>query len=132
MVCLTHNEIGVLGEDIASSFLEDKGLEIIDRNYWKKWGEIDIVARETTGITHFVEVKSVTREKNNKKPFKNNGDMYRPEDNIHPWKVGRLRRVIATYIESKGVGPWVFDVVVVYINVESREAECKLLSDIIL
>ncbi|MBV9159572.1 MAG: YraN family protein [Candidatus Kaiserbacteria bacterium] len=48
--------IGDMGESIAAQYLERKGFRIIDRNYLKPWGEIDIIA-EKSGIIHFVEVK---------------------------------------------------------------------------
>lgn len=38
-------KIGNLGENIACNFLEKKGFKIIERNYRKKWGEIDIIAQ---------------------------------------------------------------------------------------
>ena len=52
---------GQTGEDIACTFLKENGFEVLDRNYSKKWGEIDIVA-EYMGIVHFFEVKSVTHD----------------------------------------------------------------------
>src|SRR3989344_2519447 len=54
-------KIGRLGEDIAVKYLENKGFLVIERNYLKKCGEIDVIAKKA-GITHFIEVKSVTRE----------------------------------------------------------------------
>ena len=55
-----HNETGVKGEEVATKYLEKKGFLIVNRNYRKKWGELDIVA-EKEGIVHFVEVKTVSR-----------------------------------------------------------------------
>ena len=37
--------VGKLGEDVASLFLMKQQFDVIDRNYLKKWGEIDIVAK---------------------------------------------------------------------------------------
>ena len=51
-----HNEIGKIGEQVAQKWLKTKGFTIKDINYRKKYGEIDIVARGTTGKVHFVEV----------------------------------------------------------------------------
>jgi putative endonuclease len=48
---------GTLGESLASSYLVEKGYEIIDRNITSHWGEIDIIARRPDGILVFVEVK---------------------------------------------------------------------------
>ena len=47
-----HNETGVVGENIVTKYLENKGFSVIDRNYNKKWGELDIIAQKG-GLVHF-------------------------------------------------------------------------------
>jgi len=42
---IDNRKTGNLGEDLACRYLKIKGFEIIERNYWKKYGEIDIVAK---------------------------------------------------------------------------------------
>jgi len=54
-------KIGDLGEGIACDYLKAKGHQIIERNYWKPWGEIDIIV-EKEGVVGFIEVKTVSRE----------------------------------------------------------------------
>lgn len=41
---MTNQSIGSWGEDTACRYLERKGYAIIERNFRRKWGEIDIVA----------------------------------------------------------------------------------------
>ena len=130
-------KIGALGEDCACKFLENKGFKIIDRNYLKKWGEIDIVAKKDK-ILHFVEVKSVSREiyleKGKYVIHETKGD-YRPEDNMHPWKLQRLSRVIQSYLLDKNVSDdvdWQFDVVTVYIDMSKRLSKVFILEDVVL
>ena len=41
---LTKKEIGRRGEEIAADFLERKGLQIVERNYHSRWGELDLIA----------------------------------------------------------------------------------------
>ena len=53
---MNKRELGVLGEDIASNFLKANGVEIIIRNYFTKFGEIDIIGIEKKTII-FIEVK---------------------------------------------------------------------------
>jgi len=48
-----------LGEEIATQFLTKKGYRIIDRNFRKGYGEIDIVA-VYNNVLVFVEVKTRT------------------------------------------------------------------------
>lgn len=50
-------QLGKKGEDLACSFLEKNGYSIIQRNYRKKCGEIDIIAQESADLV-FVEVKT--------------------------------------------------------------------------
>ena len=45
-----HIRIGRIGEDIACRYLRSKGYEIIERNFRKKWGEIDIVCKKKFSI----------------------------------------------------------------------------------
>lgn len=52
---------GPYGEEIAASFLQAQGYEIIERNYRKRFGEIDIIAEDGEALV-FIEVK--TRKSN--------------------------------------------------------------------
>lgn len=45
------------GEDLASGWLESQGYTIVERNCRKRYGEIDILARER-GCLVFVEVRA--------------------------------------------------------------------------
>lgn len=49
---------GDYGEVIAAKYLVDKGYEIIRKNYTKRGGEIDIIAKRK-GLLVFVEVKTL-------------------------------------------------------------------------
>lgn len=51
--------VGIKGEKAACVFLKKNGYKILKRNYKKTFGEIDIIAKCSEGIS-FVEVK--TRE----------------------------------------------------------------------
>jgi len=58
---MKHNKnIGKYGEEFAVQILEDAGYLVIERNFWTKMGEIDIVARKD-GVLHLIEVKTRTR-----------------------------------------------------------------------
>jgi len=53
---MNNKEIGNLGEKIAKNYLEKHGIKIIDKNYFCKFGEIDLIGIENKTII-FVEVK---------------------------------------------------------------------------
>ena len=57
--CENTHQIGNEGEDRAASFLQQKGYDIIDRNWRTRRGEIDIVAVNADYIV-FAEVKRQT------------------------------------------------------------------------
>ena len=53
--------IGKTAEDIAAEFLRDQGLEILQRNYRRRSGELDIVAR-ADDVLVIVEVRTRSTE----------------------------------------------------------------------
>lgn len=53
------NPTAIKGEELAAKFLQEKGYKIIDRNFRKGYGEIDIIATRK-GVLVFVEVKTRT------------------------------------------------------------------------
>jgi putative endonuclease len=122
--------IGRVGENTACKFLVKHGFEIIERNYWKKWGEIDIIAKKE-GILHFIEVKTVSCKNLDNAIHETNGN--RPEENVHPWKLKRLSRVIQTYLLEKDIDDeWQFDVIAVFLDLNKKEARIRFLENIIL
>ena len=126
-------KIGNIGEDIAVKYLENKGFDILDRNYLKKYGEIDIVVQKL-GTIHFIEVKSVSRETHIDNVSRVTDD-YRPEDNIHPQKLKRIARTIQAYLFEKypkEEPKWLFGVITVRLDVKNKKALVKFLEAIVL
>ena len=118
-------KIGALGENMACRFLVKHGFRILDRNYSKKWGEIDIVA-EKDKIFRFIEVKSIVSYETNR---------YRPEENVHYQKLKRLSRVIQTYLLDKKVSyetEWQIDVLAVFLDLENKKAKFRFTENIII
>jgi putative endonuclease len=54
---MTKIETGRKAEDLAASFLQAKGMKIVEKNFRAKVGEIDIVAEDGDEIV-FVEVRA--------------------------------------------------------------------------
>ncbi len=148
-------KIGDLGEDLACRFLIGKGFTVIERNYLRPYGEIDIVVKKE-GKLIFVEVKTVTRGTNPFVSGETNGGIgesgtrvtlpnvsrekvlhgnggYRAEDNIHPWKIKRLQKTIESYLTRfKQVPEWQLDAIIVSLDKVSRTAKIKHLQHIVL
>ena len=118
--------IGNIGENIACEYLRRRGFVIVDRNYRKKWGELDIVASKN-GIFHFVEVKTkaITRESNG----------YNPEENVRLWKKERMGRAIRTYLLDKNVSDeteFEIDVIAIRLDFSTKKAKIRFIQNILL
>lgn len=121
-------KLGDIGENLACEFLTRRGFEILDRNYLKKWGELDIVAKKGD-LIHFIEVKSVSCERLSD----TNKDKYRPEDNMHPWKLKRLARVMQTYLLDKNLDlDFQLDLITVKIDEQHRKGRVDMLENIVI
>lgn len=84
------DELGRRGERIAERFLEESGLDIIDRNWRCPIGELDLVAVDGDE-TVFVEVKT------------RSGEAYgHPFEAITPAKLSRLRRLAFAWCDARG------------------------------
>ncbi|QSH39213.1 YraN family protein [Candidatus Kaiserbacteria bacterium] len=125
-----NKDIGNTGEHIAARFLETKGFSILGKNYSKKWGELDIIAKKE-GVVHFVEVKTISRETQNIVSRENNS-AYRAEENMHKKKIERLHRAIQSYIEEFNVKEdWQLDLVTVVLFIKDKKAECRFVENVL-
>ncbi len=128
-------KIGLLGEEVACKYLKQHGFSIVERNYTKKWGEIDIIAVKKD-VLYFIEVKARkvggSFFEDNHKFFTN--QEIRPEENMHAWKMMRLRRVVETYLINQRIGnvDWRFDLLLVYLDTDNRKARVRVVENIIL
>jgi putative endonuclease len=125
-------KLGDIGENITCDYLKRHGFEILDRNYLRKWGELDIVAKKKN-IIRFIEVKSVSC-KTLPKDVNHVTSGYRPEDNVHPQKLKRLSRAIQTYILERRLDnmDWQLDIAIVRIDQTNRKARVEILENIII
>lgn len=122
---IESKRIGNLGEKIAARFLEKRGYLIIERNYLRKVGEIDLICKKDD-VIYFVEVKSVSRDSVSRETT----DAYRPEDNLHKNKLLRLERAIVIYIDERNIeNDWEVLGVIVTIEERSKIAHVKILEN---
>lgn len=85
---MDRRELGFLAENIAARYLEEGGYEVLDKNYRKPWGEIDIVATKN-GAMIFVEVKANRQEVAG----------FNPEIRADWNKMRKIKRTAALYME---------------------------------
>lgn len=120
---------GNYGEGLATQKLESMGMKILERNFLRKWGEIDIVARGTDGKVHFVEVKTIKRAFDHKPNVSR--DTFMPEENVTREKLKKLERVVETWIsDNKYNGEWQIDVMAIEIDMEKRMGKCRLIENV--
>lgn len=101
-----RHEIGKIGEDIASKYLEAEGYTIIERNFFARQGEIDIIARDKKELV-FIEVKTRTN------------NLYgEPVEAVNIQKQKHLINTTKYYLYSKNLeNEFVrLDIIEVYIN----------------
>ncbi|MBI4121597.1 MAG: YraN family protein [Candidatus Ryanbacteria bacterium] len=148
--------LGNLGEDVACLFLVKQEYRILDRNYLRKWGELDVVAKLSDTI-HFIEVKTVvshetsqesvsrdvSRESFTAKDLKievsretdqSRYDQYRPEENVHYWKQKRIMRAIQTYILEKKFSDdqeWQIDIITVRLDFHVKTATINHIENVV-
>ncbi|MBX6390005.1 MAG: YraN family protein [Frankia sp.] len=104
--------LGRFGEELAAGHLAAAGVEILDRNWRCRYGEIDIVALDR-GTLVFCEVKT------------RSGDQFgTPAAAVTPRKAARLRHLAARWLaEHPGRrGPVRFDVLAVRRDPSGGEA----------
>jgi len=113
-------EFGDLGEKIAKEYLEKQGYKLIDQNYSKRWGEIDLIFVSAENELVFVEIK--TREE---KKFLSS---YLPEDSVNFSKQQKLIKTAQTFIYENKYSEdtfWRIDVIAIEINKASRRAKIR-------
>ena len=100
-----HNVLGRQGEDLAVTFLENKGYRILDRN-WKLGDlELDIVAQQDDEVV-FIEVKT-----------RSSLAWGNPEDAVDELRKRRLTAAANAYIKFKRLdNPFRFDVIAIVLN----------------
>lgn len=91
---------GKEAEDRAIAYLRSKGYKIIERNYFTRFGEIDVIAQKGEVIV-FIEVKS--------------NRSWEAEYSFTPHKAKRLYKSALIYLSSKGLKgrPFRFDLIAI-------------------
>ena len=109
---------GRSGEDIAAAYLQRLGYHIITRNYRRRFGEIDIIARDVDVLV-FVEVKA-RRSNRCGSPF----------EAVDRRKQRQISRVALDYITRHGLEdrPARFDVVAVFLR-KDRSPQVEIIKD---
>lgn len=88
-----RRQTGALREDQAVHYLEKQGYEILERNYWCRFAELDIVAKEGEYLC-FIEVK-----------YRRNDQYEAPAGVISTAKMRKICRASQFYMKEKRILP---------------------------
>jgi putative endonuclease len=129
---LKNKTTGNQGELLTALHLKNQGCTILGMNYRKKWGEIDLIIKKNDKV-HFVEVKTVSYETKHDLERAVSHGTYRPEENVHDYKLKKLHRAIESWLnEFKWTRDFQIDVASVRIVPRETYATIKIISNIIL
>ena len=110
-----NRQFGDWGEKLAENFLRAKGYEILEKNFQKRCGEIDLICRKDDTL-HFVEVK--TRTEASIRKFGS------PEEAVTKTKQQKIIQTALTFLAEKnhaGNINWQTDVIsVVYCGKDKK------------
>lgn len=87
----TRGELGREGEEFACEYLVEKGYRILEHNFRKPWGELDIIALSADKTLVFVEVKTMWDAGENG---------LKPEDQMSGAKRMKFARAAEVYANS--------------------------------
>jgi len=115
-----HNDLGVKGEEMAASWLINKGYKIIQRNWRCGQLEIDIIATKDDCL-HIVEVKA-----------RNHSTIGHPEDGVGKIKFKSLQRAADLYLRKNPHYNWLqYDILAITLF-KNKEPEFFLIEDVFL
>ena len=127
----TSKDIGRIGEDIAEKYLIGKGFKIKERNYWRKWGELDLIA-ENSNVVHFVEVKTVSYETKPALQWAVAHETWRPEEQVHAFKLKKMHRTVESWLSDHNYdGEWQIDVLAIRIVPRETYATVKFIDNVV-
>ncbi|WP_434311698.1 YraN family protein [Hominifimenecus sp. rT4P-3] len=88
---MNQREVGGRFEEQAAAYLQEQGIQILERNFRCRIGEIDLVAKEGEYFL-FVEVK-----------YRGSSRFGRPEEAVNPRKQKKICQVAQAYLQRHGL-----------------------------
>lgn len=110
-----RTELGLKAEEAVCRHLASQGYRILDRNWRRPWGELDIVAA-LDGVIHVVEVKASSRPTQG----------FEPALRADRTKMHKVLRTARTWLAQHGVDSateWQLDVASVIMESDGHHIE---------
>jgi len=86
---MNNRTAGHYGEQLAENFLKQRDYKILERNFWCRYGEIDLIAQEEDYLS-FIEVKSASTE-----------NFIPPQEKVDSQKQNKIKRVAQYYLQFR-------------------------------
>jgi putative endonuclease len=109
---------GEIGEDLAVVFLMKQGFLIIERNFYSRNGEVDIIAKKGRTI-YFFEVKTGKQ-----------GSWFNPAENLTKHKLRKYIKAVEYYVFKKKVKDYAVQAILVRIPNKPEEGASFEIVDI--
>lgn len=113
----TNQDIGKLGEELATHALKVHGYEILERNWRSPFGEVDLIAVDSDTLV-FVEVKTRAGTR-----------LGLPEEAVDHSKAERIHDVAMSYFDWEEIHPipnWRIDVVAILLTKQHKVSRLNL------
>jgi putative endonuclease len=98
----TRTILGLEAEATVATYLQERGYRVLERNWRRPWGELDVIA-EKAGVIHFVEVKA----------SRNHVAGFEPFLRANSLKMTKVKRTARTWLAAHQRNPnteWQMDV----------------------
>ncbi|MBU0476838.1 YraN family protein [Patescibacteria group bacterium] len=124
---MSSKRLGDFGEKIAKKYLEDKGYQILDKNYsfgfisGPQRGEIDIIAQKNY-IISFVEVKTLAKSSGGR------SSVIPPEEKVNFKKKRKIIRTAESWLMEKKIpldSKWQIDIISIRVDLNKKLAKIK-------
>lgn len=106
--------VGKLGEKLAKKYLKKQGYKILDKNFYTRYGEIDLIALKDNTLIFF-EIKTRT-----------NQSFGYPEEAINYKKQGHLKKAAEIYLFKKGISNKDLQIDVLSIELGENKRKTKI------
>ena len=115
---MSSKQLGIFGEQIAESYLKNKGYQILGENYSfrvpgnPQKGEIDIIVKKND-IISFIEVKTL----------RDSDSLIRPEEKVNFGKQRKLVKTAESWLMKKKIplnSKWQIDVIAIELNLNKK------------
>ena len=99
---MNNCSLGRAGEKLAENFLNKNGYKILEKNFWCRYGEIDLIAKDKDYLS-FIEVK-----------FSRSFNFILPQEKITKGKQEKIKKVAQYYLNFKKIKlDFRFDVILI-------------------